>query len=224
MEGRFRILFLTTILLGMCMLLVSSMAWSADVATSGDNDAVQQQVIQPQVERRTIDIDTIDTEDFAIAIFSGLYSAEDFGTNMVIGARVAYHVTERVFFEAAYAKTDTSETSYESLSGGAPLLSDNDRELTYYNASVGFNLLPGEAFIGKGWAFNTALYVIGGVGNTSFANDDRFTINFGAGYRFLATDWLAIHLDVRNHIFDTDLFGEKTTNNLEFTGGFSIFF
>ncbi|VAW99810.1 hypothetical protein MNBD_GAMMA19-616, partial [hydrothermal vent metagenome] len=113
---------------------------------------------------------------------------------------------------------------YESLSGGAPLLSDNDRELTYYNASVGFNLLPGEAFMGKGWAFNTALYVIGGVGNTSFANDDRFTINFGAGYRFLATDWLAIHLDVRNHIFDTELFGEKTTNNLEFTGGFSIFF
>jgi len=224
MEGRFRILFLTTILLGMCMLLVSSMAWSADVATSGDNDAVQQQVIQPQVERRTIDIDTIDTEDFEIAIFSGLYSAEDFGTNMVIGARVAYHVTENIFFEAAYAKTDTSETSYESLSGGAPLLSDNDRELTYYNASVGFNLLPGEAFIGKGWAFNTALYVIGGVGNTSFANDDRFTVNFGAGYRFLATDWLAIHLDVRNHIFDTGLFGEKTTNNLEFTGGFSIFF
>ncbi len=224
MEGRFRILFLTTILLGMCMLLVSSMAWSADVATSGDNDAAQQQVIQPQVERRTIDIDTIDTEDFEIAIFSGLYSAEDFGTNMVIGARVAYHVTERVFFEAAYAKTDTSETSYESLSGGAPLLSDNDRELTYYNASVGFNVLPGEAFMGKGWAFNTALYVIGGVGNTNFANDDRFTVNYGAGYRFLATDWLAIHLDVRNHIFDMDLFGEKTTNNLEFTSGFSIFF
>ncbi len=224
MEGRFRILFLTTILLGICMLLVSSMAWSADVATSGDNDAVQQQVIQPQVERRTIDIDTIDTEDFAIAIFSGLYSAEDFGTNMVIGARVAYHVTERIFFEAAYAKTDTSETSYESLSGGAPLLSDNDRELTYYNASVGFNVLPGEAFMGKGWAFNTALYVIGGVGNTNFANDDRFTVNYGAGYRFLATDWLAIHLDVRNHIFDMDLFGEKTTNNLEFTSGFSIFF
>ncbi len=224
MEGRFRILFLTKILSGMCILLVSSMAWSADVATDDDNDAAQQQVIQPQIERRTIDIDTIDTEDFEIAIFSGLYSAEDFGTNMVIGARVAYHVTENVFFEATYAKTDTSETSYERLSGGAPLLSDSDRELTYYNASVGFNLLPGEAFMGKGWAFNTALYVIGGVGNTSFANDDRFTVNFGAGYRFLATDWLAIHLDMRNHVFDMDLLGEKTTNNLEFTGGFSVFF
>jgi len=224
MEGRFRVLFLTNILPGMCMLLVSSMAWSVDTEPNGDNGASQQQVIQPQIERRTIDVDTIDTEDFEIAIFSGLYSAEDFGTNMVIGARAAYHVTESVFFEAAYAKTNTSETSYERLSGGAPLLSDSERELTYYNASIGYNLLPGEAFMGKGWAFNTALYVIGGVGITSFADDDRFTVNYGAGYRFLATDWLAIHLDARNHIFDIDLFGKKTTNNLELTGGFSIFF
>ncbi len=222
MEGRFRILFLTTVLPGICMLLISSTAWSADTSVN-DNGAAQQQVIQPQIERRVIDIDTIDTEDFEIAVFSGLYSAEDFGANMVIGARVAYHVTESVFFEATYAKTDTSETSYER-SGGPPLLSDSDRELTYYNASVGFNLLPGEAFMGKGWAFNTALYVIGGVGNTSFASDDRFTVNFGVGYRFLATDWLAIHLDMRNHIFKMDVLGEKTMNNLEMTGGFSVFF
>lgn len=224
MEGRLRILFLTTILPVMCMLLVSGMAWSADAVSNSDNGTLQQQVIQPQIERRTIDIDSIDTEDFEVTIFAGLYGAEDFGTNTVIGARVAYHVTEDVFFEAAYAKTDTSETIYERLTGGAPLLSDSQRELTYYNASIGYNLLLGEAFIGKGWAFNTALYVIGGVGSTSFADDDRFTVNFGAGYRFLATDWLAIHLDMRNHIFKMDTFGEKTMNNLEFTGGFSVFF
>jgi len=225
MEGRLRVLFLTNILPGMCMLLVSSMTWSADAATSGGDNAVRQQVIQPQIERRIIDVDAINTEDFEIAVFSGLYSAEDFGTNMVIGARAAYHVTENVFFEVAYAKTDTSKTSSErEKPNSAPLLSDNERELTYYNVSLGYNLLPGEAFLGKGWAFNTALYVIGGVGNTSFADDDRFTVNFGAGYRFLAKDWLAIHLDMRNHIFDMNLFGEKTMNNLEFTGGFSIFF
>jgi len=224
MEGRLRVLFLTTVFPSMCMLLVSSMAWSADTATNSENGTAQQQVIQPQIERRTIDIDAIDTEDFEISVFAGLYSAEDYGANMVIGARVAYHVTEDVFFEAAYAKTNTEETIYERLTGGAPLLSDSQRELTYYNVSIGYNLLPGEAFIGKNWAFNTALYVIGGVGNTSFADDNQFTINFGAGYRFLATDWLAIHFDMRNHIFNMDSFGEKTMNNLEMTGGFSIFF
>ena len=225
MEGRLRILFLTIILQGMFMLLISSVTWSADAVVNSDDNAAQQQVIQPQIERRTIDIDTIDTEDFEIAVFAGLLSVEDFGTNMVIGARAAYHVTEDVFFEAAYAKTDTSESSHERLSGAPPVLTDSERELTYYNASIGYNLLLGEAFMGKGWAFNTALYVIGGVGITSFADDDQFTVNFGAGYRFLATDWLAIHLDVRDHIFDIDLLGnEKTAHNLELTGGFSVFF
>lgn len=225
MEGRLRILFLTNLFLGVCVLLMSGMAWSADTTVASDGKAAQQQVIQPQIKRRSIDVDKIDTEDFEIGVFSGLLSTEDFGTNLVIGARAAYHVTEGIFFEAAYAKSDTSETSYERLSGGAPLLTDDQRTLTYYNASIGYNLLPGEAFIGKGWAFNTALYVIGGVGITSFADDDRFTINFGAGYRFLATDWLAIHLDVRDHIFDIDLLGvDKTAHNLELACGITVFF
>lgn len=218
MEGRLRILFLGRLMSGALLCCASAMAWSAD-------GAAQEQVIQPEVERRTIDIDKIDTEDFEIGVYSGLLSVEDFGSNLVVGARAAYHVTENVFFEAAYAKSDTTETSYERLSGGAPLLTDAQRELTYYNISVGYNLFHGEAFVGKGWAFNTALYVIGGVGNTSFAGDDRFTMNLGAGYRFLLTDWLAMHLDVRDHIFDIDLLGDaKTAHNLELHGGVTVFF
>jgi hypothetical protein len=41
----------------------------------------------------------------------------------------------------------------------------------------------------------------------------------------LATDWLALRVDARDHVFDVDLLGESQTNhNLEFTGGVSIFF
>ncbi len=232
MEGRCRILFLKTILAGVLMFFASGFVWSAESAAgdiesaAGDISSVSQQpVIQPGIARRTIDIDQIDTEDFEIGIYTGLLSVEDFGTNLVVGVRAAYHVTENIFFEAAYAKSDTTETSYERLSGGAQLLTADQRKLTYYNLSVGYNLLLGEAFIGKGWAFNTALYAIGGVGNTSFAGDDRFTLNFGVGYRFLVTDWLAAHIDVRDHIFDIDLLGDaKTAHNLEVSGGVTVFF
>lgn len=76
-----------------------------------------------------------------------------------------------------------------------------------------------------GLAFNTALYIIGGAGITKFAGDNRFTTNYGAGYRFLATDWLAVHFDVRDHIFDIDLLGvKKTAHNLEMHGGITVFF
>ena len=47
----------------------------------------------------------------------------------------------------------------------------------------------------------------------------------GAGYRFLFNDWLAIHLDMQNNMFDLDLLGEeKTLQNLQFHVGLSGFF
>ena len=127
--------------------------------------------------------------------------------------------------EASYGMSEAGETSFEVLSGSAQLLTDDERDFTYYNVSVGLNILPGETFIGSSLAFNTALYVIGGIGSTEFANDDHFTINFGAGYRLLFNDWLAMHVDVRDHLFDSDIIGtEKTVHNIEFTAGFSVFF
>ena len=182
-------------------------------------------VIQPALERRTMTEADIDSEDFEATAFAGVMSIEDFGSNVVYGARLAYHITEDFFTEASIGRTEADETSFETLSGGAQILSDSQRELTYYNISLGYNLLPGEAFVGKEHAYNSALYVIAGVGNTEFADDSHFTVNVGAGYRFLLTDWIALHVDFRDHIFKSDLLGnDKTTHNLEATGGISFFF
>jgi outer membrane beta-barrel protein len=182
-------------------------------------------VIEPELQRRTITEADIDSEDFEAGAYAGVMSIEDFGTNFVYGVRASYHITEDFFVEAAYGRTEANETSYETLSGGAKLLTDSERKFDYYNISLGYNLFPGEAFIGGGHAFNTALYVIAGVGNTEFADDSHFTVNGGAGYRFLLTDWMALHVDVRDYIFKSDLFGnDKTTNNMEFTGGLTFFF
>jgi outer membrane beta-barrel protein len=186
--------------------------------------AEAEQVVRPEIERREVREDDIDTEDFEIGVFAGAMNVEDFGTNLVYGARLAYHVTEYVFVEAAYGHTDTDETSAERF-GGFQILEDGDRDLDYYNLSFGFNILPGESFVGSKWAFTSDFYIIGGVGSTSFAGEDEFTWNFGFGYKVLATDWLALRVDARDHIFDVDLLGESQTNhNLEFTGGLSIFF
>ncbi|NOY61729.1 MAG: outer membrane beta-barrel domain-containing protein [Gammaproteobacteria bacterium] len=207
------------------LLTLSSAPLMADDGDTANNAAAGSQVIQPEVVRQEVDIAAIDTENFEFGIFAGLMSVEDFGTNAIVGARLAYHISEGLFVEAAYAQTDTEETSFERLSGAAQLLDDDERTLTYMNISLGYNLLLGEVFLGSKRAYNTALYVIGGIGSTEFAGDNRSTMNFGAGYRFLLTDWMAIHLDARDHIFDIDVTGEdRTTNNLEFTGGVSLFF
>lgn len=185
----------------------------------------QEPIIQPEIERREITEDQIDTEDFELGVYVGIMSIEDFGSNTVVGLRLAYHVSEDFFIEMAYAQTTAGRTSAETISGGVQLLTDEQRELTYYNVSIGYNVLPGEAFVTKNLTLTNALYLITGVGNTDFAGDERFTFNFGAGYRLLATDWLAIHGDVRDHMFDIDITGEdKTTHNIEIHLGLTFFF
>lgn len=222
MESRLRIFLLkwvcTLVLVGV---LPGCSYLRVDDAPNDDTGPV----ISPELERRSITEADIDSEDFEVGAFVGVMSIEDFGSNVVYGARGAYHITEDFFAEAAIGRTRADETSFETLSGGAQILTDSQRKLTYYNISLGYNILPGEAFIGKGHAFNSALYLIAGVGNTEFADDSHFTVNVGAGYRFLVNDGVALHVDFRDHIFDSDLLGkDKTTHNLEGTAGISFFF
>ena len=71
----------------------------------------------------------------------------------------------------------------------------------------------------------SAIYFTLGAGSTRFAGDDHFTVALGAGFRVLASDWLAVHLDVRNHMFESDLLGSnKTTQNLQASLGLTAFF
>jgi outer membrane beta-barrel protein len=217
MESRLLVLFLT-------VLAVSTLSGCGRDRLVQE-DADRPPVIEPDIERRDIDPADIDSEDFEVGVFAGQLSVEDFGVNTVAGARFAYHITEGFFVELAGGKTDTEQTSFERLSGAAQLLTDDERDYTYYNVSLGYNLFPGESFIGKRRALNTALYVIGGVGKTKFAGDDRFTVNLGLGMRLMPLDWLAVHADVRDHVFDIDLLGqEKTSHNLETHVGVTFFF
>lgn len=222
MEGRIRIFLLRTALIALGMVIISGCSRSKGIDSSGGEPEA---VIQPEVERREIKPAKIDTEDFEIGAYYGIKSVEDFETNGVYGARLAYHVNESFFVEGTYGVTDVGRTSFEKLSGGAPLLTSSQRDFTYYDLSAGYNLLPGEVYFGSNRAFSGALYLLVGAGNTNFADDDHFTLVIGAGYRMLFLDWLAMHLGVRDHLFSSDLLGEsKTTNNIEMTLSLTGFF
>jgi len=173
-------------------------------------------LIQPQIERETVDESLIDSEDFEISIFSGMLSIEDFGVNSVTGFKIAYHISEDYFMQVALGDSTAGETSFEVLSGGAPLLSSDERNLDFYQLNIAYNLFPGEAFVSKTTTLNDTLYIIGGLGNTKFAGDDRHTLNYGFGYRILFFDAFSLNADFRDHVFDMDIFGEKIeTHNLE---------
>jgi outer membrane beta-barrel protein len=216
MESRIRSIFLTTAVTATFLSLGASNAWAQDSEAAPE-------VIDPAVERRDIDVAAIDTEDFEVTAFFGLMSVEDFESGGVYGARLGYHISESFFAEASFGTTKVGTSSFEKLGGGAELLSN--RDLTYYDLSLGYNLFPGEVFVGSKRAMNSVVYLVGGLGSTNFAEDNHFTINVGFGVKVLPTDYVAISLEVRDYMFDIDITGEnKTTHNLQGTLNISYFF
>ncbi len=185
----------------------------------------EEPIIKPEGKVVEFDESKIDVDDFEFGVYYGLLTIEDFESDVIMGGKLAYHVTERFFLEASYATSTAGETSYEKLSGAAKILTDEERDYVYYNLSVGYSLFPGEAYFSKSKTFDTALYIVGGLGITEFAGDEFFTMSYGIGYRVLLNDWFAVHVVFKDHMFDIDILGEdKTIVNAERTLGVSMFF
>ena len=201
-------------------LLMHVEARAADAPAADTPD----QVIVPQVERRDVHKPKYPSNDFEIGLFGGTYSSQNFGTSFNYGARLGYDITEDFFVEATYGRTKVSDKEFRNILPGG-IFSAEQEKLKYYDLSVGWNFLPGEVFIGKNWAKASTMYVIGGVGNTSFDSQRMQTWNFGLGAKLFLADWVALRADVRDHIFTLDLLGKRsTTQNPDISVGFAFFF
>jgi outer membrane beta-barrel protein len=197
-----------------------------EAAQSANSDSeMPPPVIRPEVVRRHAKAPKIRSSNFEIGAHFGVLSIEDFGSHPTYGVDLAYHVTEDFFLRAEIGRATAGRTSFETLGGNVQLLTEGERKFTYYDFGLGYNFLPGEAFLGGKRAMTSSFYLETGVGATQFAGDKKFTVNVGAGYQILPVDWLTVRLGVEDHIFQTDLLGaSKLTNNLEAVLGTTVFF
>ena len=195
------------------------MAQAADPQSPGDEP-----VIEPQVDRREVKLMHVPSSDFEFGVFTGTYATQNFGANLVWGARLGYDITEDFFAQATYGQSRVSDDAFRQILPGGVF--PNPREtLRYYDLSAGWNILPGEVFFWNGKARLSTLYLIAGIGSTELVDQRHLTGNAGFGARLFLTNWLALQADMRDHIFSLDVLGERrTTQNLEFSGGITFFF
>jgi outer membrane beta-barrel protein len=202
------------------LLAAASFAALAQSTPPANND----QVVVPQVDRRDIEKPKFPSNDFEIGLFTGTYATQNFGSSWVYGARIGYHITEDFFVEGVYGQTKVSDELFRQILPGGIFLKDTEK-LSYYNLSIGYNLFPGEIFIGGRRAKPSQFYLIAGAGTTKFVDQSKPTFNVGFGYRVYLADWAALQLDLRDHIFSLDLLGKRqNTQNLELTGGLTFYF
>ena len=210
----------TQYLLFLILALAFQPAFSEDDAP--EPESTQEQVIEPDIYRRDINVPRIDTENFEITAYYGVLDVEDFGTEPSYGLRAAYHITEDFFIEGALGASEASDETLENLTTFNIL---QDEDITYYSVSIGYNIFPGEIFLGRNFAMTSSFYLMFGVGNVEFNDEDEFAYNVGFGMKVLPTDWLSLRLDVRDIVYETDLLGDNEfTNNFEITGNVGVFF
>ena len=193
-------------------------AWSQEAKPATE------QVIVPQVERREVKPPQYPSRDFAVGLFAGSYSTENFGAAAVGGLRLSYHITEDIFVDAALGQSKVSDENYRQILPGG-IFANGSEKLSYYSVSAGYNVLPGEVFIGRGNALATQGYLLAGIGSTRFAGQRHQTLHAGFGVRVLMKHRFALQADVRDHVFSLDLLGKRqSTQNIEVTAGLTFFF
>ena len=186
--------------------------------------AVTEQVIVPQVERREVKRPKYASNDFSVGLYAGTYATQNFGASTVSGIRLGYHITEDFFVDGTLGRSKVSDENFRQVLPGG-IFVNRTETLSYYSLSAGYNVLPGEVFFGRNTAKATQGYILAGVGSTDFAGQKRQTLHAGFGLRLILSDWFAMQADVRDHVFSLDLLGKRqSTQNLEVTAGFTLFF
>jgi outer membrane beta-barrel protein len=206
------------------LLLISTLAAAAPAWAQTPPPRQGEPVVVPEVQRREIKAPRMPSKDWEVGVFAGTYATQNFGSSMVGGARLSYHITEDVFAQLTYAQTKASDELWRQVLPGG-VFPEEKAPLKYANLSAGINVLPGEIFIGRNTAKASAIYLLAGVGTTEFAEQRRQTISVGFGMKVLFSDRVALQLDVRDHIYSLDLLGKRTsTQNLEIGAGVSVHF
>lgn len=202
-----------------CLLSLGTAAY-----TYGNDDNQPVTVIEPDKNMPTIQAAAIDTEKFELGAYLGLLSVEDFNTNPVTGVSFTYHINRKFIAQANYGVSTVGKAAFEEVAGGN-FLADDEYDFEYVNLLAGYNLLDGRSFLGKRHKFNSAIYLLAGVADVSFAGNDKTGMVIGASYRAVVTDWMTINLDLRDTIVDREFLGDnKKTNNTEMLIGVNALF
>lgn len=191
-------------------------------------DSPQSEIESPQsgIEspQSAVQPSDLSSEVLELGLFAGVLNIGDFGSEWVMGVSGTFQASEDFFLQFNYLETDAELSSFEESQGS--YFSGDDRRFVHYDLLVGYNLFQGEMYPEQGIANLSALYVVGGVGDTRFGDEESFTYTVGVGYRVAFSRRYILHVDYRNYIYDSSLIREEeqTSQNAQFSVGLNYLF
>ena len=204
-------------------ILALSAATAAQAQTIGDlNEPEDTAIITPEKQPEPVHAAQIDTEKYELGVFIGALNVEDFNANGILGLGFTYHINETFIAQVNLGQSTISKATFEEDSD---FLTDDDRKFQYLEVTGGYKVLSGRSFWGSNTKMNSDIYLIAGLGQTAFADNQTTSFVFGGSYRTVITDWMTLNIDIKDHVFNRDFIGDnKTTHNTELSLGINALF
>ncbi|WP_299697171.1 outer membrane beta-barrel domain-containing protein [Hydrocarboniphaga sp.] len=181
-------------------------------------EEAQAQPVDPNLERPDVGIKQIKSQDYEVGGYAGIIVFDRNHTSGLYGVRAAYHKSENFFVEGNYAFASTvGYNQARNLLGGSD---GADIKYKSFGFSAGYNLIPGDLYVSRGYTVPFVIYGIGGFGFAKFEDDSHTSYSLGAGLKMMPTDWLAIRFELRDQAWSA--YG--IDHNAEFTFGLAGYF
>jgi outer membrane beta-barrel protein len=165
-----------------------------------------------------------------LSALGGWYAGDLADSAPVYGGAYTFHFTEDLGLEAQYLRTKQSFELLEALNdrrqGLIDIVEVEEEPIQFFLGHLVWSLAYGKVRWLGGAIGRFDFYLALGGGATVEPGDLGLTGSGGFGMKFYLTEWLALRLDVRDHVREqkrVQLGVEKVVNDVSAMGGLSLF-
>jgi outer membrane beta-barrel protein len=165
-----------------------------------------------------------------ISAMGGWFAGDISDGAPIYGGAYTFHFTEDLGLEAAYLRSQQSfallEAVAERQQGLVDIVEAESNPIQFFLGHLVWSLAYGKVRWMGGGISRFDFYLSLGAGATVEPGDLGLTGSGGFGMKFYFTEWLALRLDVRDHVRAqqrVQLGVEKIVNDISAMGGLSVF-
>jgi outer membrane beta-barrel protein len=223
-----RLSSLALTLAGGALLLAS--CWPALAHAQCVDEALKQQLIGERAYRGVVPRKFKKALRHELSPMGGWYAGDIADGAPVYGGAYTFHFTEDLGLELAYSRTKQRFGFLEAVDrsnlGTIRLLDQPDETLELFLGHLVWSLAYGKVRWMGGAIGRYDFYLALGGGASIEPGDRGLTGSGGFGMKFYLTEWLALRLDVRDHVrrMNRQQLGlDRIVNDISATGGLSLF-
>jgi outer membrane beta-barrel protein len=222
---RFGSLLLAALLAALSLLLVPSSARAQCV-----DEALKQQLIGQRAYRGVVPRLFKKSLRHEISAMGGWFAGDISDGAPIYGGAYTFHFTEDLGLEASYTRSRQKFALLEAIDerqqGLVDIVESESNPIQFFLGHLVWSLAYGKVRWMGGGISRYDVYLSLGAGATVEPGDLGLTGSGGFGMKFYFTEWLALRLDVRDHVRAqqrVQLGVEKIVNDVSAMGGLSVF-